>query len=539
MKGQMQDWPLTVNRFLDHAATWHSERELISRREDGSIERTTYAQVHRAAQQLANALRAYGIEPGDRIATLAMNSAEHVQCWYAIPGIGAVCHTLNPRMQLEQIAYIANHAADRLIFADGTFAPLLAQLLPSCPRIERVIYLSAPPLTPALSITQQSLQQFVQGHSVKCCWGHFDENTAAGLCYTSGTTGHPKGVLYSHRSNFLHTLMVLQPDVFGLSVRDRVMPVVPMYHANAWELVFAAPAVGATLVLPGARLDGRSIFELLDTEAVTITAGVPTVWFALLQHMAEHGLHLPLLQRVLVGGAACPEQLIRHFAQLGIEAIHAWGMTEMSSVGSVGTLTPELLARSFDEQMPWRVKQGRATCGIEYKLVNADGQRLPHDGQSRGHLQVRGLAVVSGYFGDARPVLDAEGYFDTGDIATIDAQGCMQIVDRARDIIKSGGEWISSLAIEDAAQMHPKVAIASVIGTPDARWGERPLLLVILKEGETIDAEELLQFMRGRLPKWHIPNQIAFVREFPLGPTGKIDKRRLREIHSAGGYGPR
>lgn len=535
----MQDWPLTVNRFLDHAATWHAERELVSRREDGSVDRTDYARVRRAAQQLANALQAYGVEPGDRIATLAMNSAEHVQCWYAITGMGAVCHTLNPRMQLQQIAYIVNHAGDRLIFADGAFAPLLAQLQFACPCIERVIYLSAPSVTPAPSAASQSLRQFVQGHATECSWGQFDENTAAGLCYTSGTTGHPKGVLYSHRSNFLHTLMVLQPDIFGLSVHDRVMPVVPMYHANAWELVYAAPAVGAALILPGAKLDGHSVFELMSAESVTVSAGVPTVWFSLLQHMSEQGLRLPLLQRVLVGGAACPEQLIRQFDRLGIEAIHAWGMTEMSSVGSAGTLTPEMLARPVDEQMHWRVKQGRAPCGVEFKLVDPDGQKLPHDGQSKGHLRVRGPAVVSGYFADSRPVLDAEGFFDTSDIATIDPQGCMQIADRAKDIIKSGGEWISSLGIEDAAQLHPKVAHASVIGIPHARWGERPLLLVILKEGATADAEELLEFMRGRLLKWHLPDQVAFVREFPLGPTGKIDKRRLREIHAAGGYGPR
>jgi acyl-CoA synthetase (AMP-forming)/AMP-acid ligase II len=538
MLGLMQDWPLTINRFLDHAEQWHGRREVASRRDDGSIGRKTYTEIHRSAKQLSNALLAYGIGGGDRVATLAMNGTEHIEAWYAIAGIGAICHTINPRLGAEQIGYIIRHAGDRMIFADGAFADLLAQVLPFCPDVERVVFLSRPARADDIAAAHSMLQEFTSGHSGDCPWGQFDENTAAGLCYTSGTTGAPKGVLYSHRSNALHTLITLQADVFGISAHDTIMPIVPMYHANAWGLVFSGPAAGAKLVMPGAMLDGRSLYELIDGEAVTMAAGVPTVWFSLLQFVSDAGVRLPTLKRVLVGGAACPERLIRDFDALGVTAIPAWGMTEMSPIGVIGKLTAEIASMPEPEQMRWRIKQGRVPCGVELKLVDAGGKPVPHDGQTAGHLRVRGPAVASGYFGDAGAVLDADGFFDTGDISTIDPQGFMQITDRAKDIIKSGGEWVSSQSIENAALLHPKVAAASVIGIPHSQWGERPLLLVVLKTGAAAEADELLVFLRERLVKWHVPERVNFVEEFPLGATGKIDKRRLRELHAAGMLGP-
>ena len=524
MFGLMQDWPLTVDRFLSHAARAHGHRHVVSRREDGRIERKTYAEIHACAKRVSNALRADGIARGDRVATLAFNSAAHLEAWYAIAGIGAVCHTLNPRMSVEQLGFMVQHATDRLLFADAALAPLAAELSRRSPALERVVFLDA-------------LPEFAADCAAECVWGDFDERSAAGLCYTSGTTGDPKGVLYSHRSNFLHTLMILQPDVIGVSVNDTVLPVVPMYHANAWALAFAAPAVGARLVMPGAKLDGASVYELIEGEGVTLTAGVPTVWLGLLQYMGAAGKRFSTLRRLLVGGSACPERLIREFADLGVEVIHAWGMTEMSPIGSVGTLTPEIAERAFEDQMPWRIKQGRAPFSVEWKLVDDAGGPLPHDGVAVGKLRVRGPAVVAGYFRDSSKILDDDGYFDTGDIASIDPDGFMLVTDRSKDVIKSGGEWISSLAIENAALMHPALAGASVVAIADAKWGERPVLLAILKPGCVATATELCEFLAARLAKWHVPDRVSFLTEFPLGPTGKVDKRRLRDQVAAGAFG--
>jgi len=527
--GLMQEWSLTTDRLLDHAARWHGARNVATRRPDGSIGRKNYADVHCDAKRLSSALLAAGIQAGDCVATLAMNGVEHLEAWYAISGIGAICHTLNPRLSDEQLVYIVGHAQDRIILADAAFAPILERILPACACVERIVFFTPPADAPDFNTPQCMLSDFIDGGSGEAEWGGFDERSAAGLCYTSGTTGNPKGVLYSHRSNFLHALTTLQPDVFGFRACDVVMPVVPMYHANAWAVVFSAPAAGSKLVMPGARLDGASLLELIEEEGVTVALGVPTVWLGLLQHLAETGRRPATLKRVIIGGGACPERVIRGFSELGIEPLHAWGMTEMSPVGGVGALTPEIAALPFDEQMPWRLKQGRSPVGIDLKLLDEVNGRVPHDGVTPGRLFARGPAIASGYYRDERTILDAEGYLDTGDIATIDEQGFMRITDRAKDVIKSGGEWISSIDIENAAMMHPKVALAAVVGKSDDKWGERPVLFLELVSGDQATAAEITAFLEGRIPKWWMPDEVIFMDAMYIGATGKIDKKRVRQ----------
>ena len=531
MLGLMQSWPLTVDKILDHAKEWHGDREIVTRSVEGPIVRGTYAECHDKAKRVSNALKGWGIKQGDRVATLAWNTQRHMETWYGIMGIGAVCHTLNPRLFPEQIAWIINHAEDRIIFTDLTFIGILEQILPNCPTVERVVV-----MTDAWNMPQTKLpraecyEQVVAEQSNECVWGGFSEETACGLCYTSGTTGDPKGVLYSHRSNFIHTLVGLQADALATSVKDTILPVVPMFHANAWGIAFAAPAVGATLVMPGAKMDGASIYELLAAEKVTISAAVPTVWQMLLTHLQTHNLKLPDLSRVTIGGAACPETIIRAFHDdYGVEVGHAWGMTETSPLGTIGTLTPAVAALPFDQQVPYRLKQGRPPMGVELKLVDDDGKRLPHDGKAFGHLMVKGSFVAGAYFkGAGGNILDSEGFFDTGDIATIDPLGYMQITDRAKDVVKSGGEWISTIDIENIALGHPKAELTAVIGVPHPKWDERPILIVKLKAGESADKSEFLDFLQGKIAKWWMPDDVVFVDDIPLGATGKIDKKVLR-----------
>jgi fatty-acyl-CoA synthase len=494
MQGLMQNWTLTLDKVIDHAAAWHPTREVVTRSLEGPIVRATYGEIHRRAKQVSNALKADGIERGDRVATLAFNSGRHIEAWYGAMGIGAVCHTLNPRLFPEQIVYIVNHAEDRIILADTATVPLLQPE----------------------GIAGVAYEDWIGAQSADCAWGGFDENTAAGLCYTSGTTGNPKGVLYSHRSNYLHTLLALQADVQGLSAADTVLAVVPMFHANAWGLTFTAPAVGAKLVMPGVKMDGA----------------LPTVWQMLLQHMDATGVKsLGVMKKVLIGGSACPEAIIRTFNdRFGIEVLHLWGMTEMSPVGTVGVPCAGVSALPYDEQMPYRLKQGRAPLGVEMKLVNDEGVALPHDGQTFGRLKVRGHSVAGEYFkSEGGNILDEEGFFDTGDVATIDSRGYMQITDRAKDVIKSGGEWISSIEIENIAAGHPKAAIAAVVGMPHPKWDERPLLLVQLKPGETSTRDEFLKHLDGKIAKWWTPDDVVFVETIPLGATGKIDKKLIRQ----------
>ena len=531
MQGLMQDWPLTVDRILDHAARTAGHREVVSRSVEGPLVCTTYAEIHGRAKRLSNALSALGIGLGDRVATLAWNTGRHIEAWYAIMGMGAVCHTLNPRLFTEQLAYIVNHASDRIIVADACFAPLLAKILPGCPAVERIIYLTDPDHMPtdgpAGALCYETL---LEQHSPDAIWGDFDESTACGLCYTSGTTGNPKGVLYSHRSNFLHTLATIQPDIMNLGVADVVLPVVPMFHANAWGLALSCPAVGAKLVMPGPKLDGASVLSLLEDEGVTFSAAVPTVWQGLLQHMKATGAKLTTLKRVVIGGAACPESIIRAFHDdYGVDVVHAWGMTETSPLGTTAALTPEVRALSYDEQMPTRLKQGRPPVGVELKVADDQGATVPNDGESVGRLMVRGPFIAGAYFrGEGGDILDAQGFFDTGDVAHMDADGYIQITDRAKDVIKSGGEWISSIEIENIAVCHPKAALCAVIGVPHKKWTERPILLVKLKDGETAEPQEFLDHLEGRIAKWWMPDAVHFVADIPLGATGKIDKKRIR-----------
>ena len=532
MLGLMQDWPLTVDRILDHAGSWHAGREVVTRSVEGPIVRTTYGEIKDRAKRLSNALLGLGIRPGDRVATLAWNSGRHIEAWYAVMGIGAVCHTLNPRLFADQLCYIINHAQDRIIFTDLTFLPVLLEHRHRMPTVERFIVLADQDRVDKAGFAGAlSSETLIETHGADCLWGGFDERTACGLCYTSGTTGNPKGVLYSHRSNFLHTLVTLQTDVMGLSVRDTVLAVVPMFHANAWGLTFSCPAVGAKLVMPGPKMDGASILELLETEKVTFSAAVPTVWQMLLAHMRETKATLTTLKRVVIGGSAVPEAIIRAFHDdYGVDVVHAWGMTETSPLGTLATPTPEIAALSFEEQVPYKLKQGRPPVGVQLKLTDDEGTPKPHDGTSFGRLKIKGPFIAGEYFkGEGGNILDEEGFFDTGDVATIDPTGYMQITDRAKDVIKSGGEWISSIEIENIAAGHPKALLAAVIGVAHPKWDERPLLLVRLRDGESAEPEEFLRFLDGKIARWWMPDDVVFVDEIPLGATGKIDKKLIRQ----------
>jgi fatty-acyl-CoA synthase len=528
----MQNWPLTVDKILDHAKEWHGQVEIVSRSVEGPIVRETYAQAHERAKRLTNALKGLGVAPGDRVATLAWNTARHLEAWYAVMGMGAVCHTLNPRLFADQLCYIINHAEDKVLFTDLTFVPTIIEHRQRMPTIEHIVVMTDEAHMAGLGLEGAlCFETLVAGASPDVAWGGFDENTAAGLCYTSGTTGNPKGVLYSHRSNFLHTLVTLGADVMGISGKDTVLPVVPMFHANAWGLAFSAPAVGAKLVMPGAKLDGASIYELLESEGVTFSAAVPTVWQMLLAELRDKKVKLSTVKRVVIGGSAVPEAIVRGFRdEFGVDVTHAWGMTEMSPMGTLSSPNADVAAMSAEDQLRYKLKQGRAPIGVEMKLVDDAGQQLPHDGTTFGRLLVKGPAVVGEYFkGDGGQVLDAEGFFDTGDVATIDSHGYMQITDRAKDVIKSGGEWISTIEIENLAVGHPKAALCAVIGAAHPKWDERPVLLVKLKDGESATKQDFLDFLEGKIAKWWTPDDVVFVDDIPLGATGKIDKKLIRE----------
>ncbi len=531
MLGLMQDWQLLCHRVLDHAALNHGERRVISRSVEGPLHTTTYAAVRARALRLAQRLERDGIKSGDRVATLAWNTWRHLEAWYGIMGIGAVYHTVNPRLFPDQISWIVNHAEDRMMMLDLTFVPLAERLAEKLEPVERYVVLTDAAHMPATKLRNAvPYEEWIAEVDGDFAWRSFDENTAAGMCYTSGTTGNPKGVLYSHRSNVLHSMMAAQPDAMGVSSRDVIMPVVPMFHANCWGLALTSPMVGSAMVMPGAKLDGASVYELLDRERVTFTAAVPTVWLMLLQYLEEHDLKLPYLRKVVIGGSACPRAMIRKFQDTyGVEVCHAWGMTEMSPLGTLGSIKPDYAGLSGETKLDVQVKQGHAPFGVDMKIADDAGRELPRDGKTFGRLKVRGPAVARAYFKEGSSVIDDDGFFDTGDVATLDRYGYMHITDRSKDVIKSGGEWISSIDLENLAVGHPKVAEAAVIGVQHPKWGERPLLIVVLKEGQSAGKAELLAFLDGKVAKWWMPDDVAFVTEIPHTATGKIKKTALRE----------
>ncbi|WP_324676704.1 3-(methylthio)propionyl-CoA ligase [Hymenobacter sp. GOD-10R] len=532
MLGLMMNQPLRIAGLLEHAAKWHADTEIVSRLPEGYIHRYTYHAAHQRAKQLANALLALGVTPGDRVGTLAWNTHRHFELYYGVSGIGAVCHTINPRLFPEQLVYIINHAADRFIFFDLTFLPLVERLAPLCPAVEGWVLLTDRAHMPAGSaVDLRCYEELLAVQSTEFEWPVFDENTASSLCYTSGTTDEPKGVLYSHRSTLLHSYAASLPDCFNCSSRDVVLPVVPMFHVNAWGIPYMTPLNGCKLIMPGPGLDAASLYELFEQEGVTFTAGVPTIWFGLLTFMREKKLQFTTLKRMIVGGASCPPALLKAFDQeLGIEIRHAWGMTETSPLGTVSTLKSKNLQLSEDEQFALKTKQGRLIFGVDMKIVDDEGQELPHDGVAFGDLLVRGPFIVGDYFGTAHPgELTKTGWFRTGDVATIDPDGFMQITDRSKDVIKSGGEWISSIDLENLAVAHPAVAEAAVIGVPHPKWSERPLLIVVRKPGADISQEELLHFFEGKVAHWWKPDAVAFVDQLPHTATGKLLKTKLRQ----------
>ncbi len=532
MLGLMQDWPLLCHRVIDYAATQFGQSEVVSRSVEGPIHRTTYAEVRERSLKVTQALERDGIGFGDRVGTLAWNTWRHLEAWYGIMGIGAIYHTVNPRLFPEQIVYIINHAEDRVMMTDLTFVPLLEKIQDQLETIERFVI-----LTDAAHMPQTTLRNAVAYESWigemdgDFAWKSFDENTAAGMCYTSGTTGHPKGVVYSHRSNVLHAMSVSVPNVLGLACSDAVLPVVPLFHANSWSLAFSTPMAGAKLVMPGPRMDGAAIYELLDQERVTFTAAVPTVWLMLLQHLEETGRELPHLERVAIGGSACPRAMIEKFQNnYGVRVMHAWGMTEMSPIGSCCALKPAYEQLDGSARLDIQEKQGFPQFSVEMKITDDAGNALPWDGKTFGRLKVAGPAVARSYFkGEGGEILDEEGFFDTGDVATIDRLGYMQITDRAKDVIKSGGEWISSIDLENIAVGHPDVAEAAVIGVAHPKWDERPLLVIVPKPGRAPTKQEILAFMEGKIAKWWMPDDVVVVDEIPHTATGKIQKMTLRE----------
>jgi len=534
LMGEMMGRPLLVSHIIDYAADVHATTDIVSVTTEGGIHRYGYAEARRRIVRLANALRDMGIKPGDRVATLAWNGYRHFELYYAVSGIGAVCHTINPRLFADQISYIVNHAQDTILFFDLTFTPLVEKLRPALPPALRYAAMTDRAHMPAETSLPGLLcyEEIVAAGAPGIVWPELDENAACALCYTSGTTGEPKGVLYSNRSTVLHALFVLASCGKSLQKTKRVLPVVPLFHANAWGLPYAAPLAGCTLVFPGAKLDGASLFNLMDNESVTAAWGVPTVWQGLLVEMQKQGRKPKALADMLTGGSAAPLSLIETFERdYGVEVVHGWGMTEMSPVGTVTRLGTDEQALPFEERVHIKTRQGRRLFGVELKLVGPDGQRLPHDGVATGELFVRGPAVVRGYYNNpdaSARALDGEGWFGTGDVARITPDGYLVIVDRTKDLIKSGGEWISSIDVENAAVGCPGVASAAVIAVPHPKWGERPLLIAVKAPGANPSKDEMLQHLSATLAKWQLPDDVVFVDEIPLTATGKISKLELR-----------
>jgi 3-(methylthio)propionyl---CoA ligase len=534
MLGLMMDRPLLVSSLLEHAERQFANTEIVSREFDGAIFRYTYREAAVRARRLAGALARLGVVHGTRVATLAWNNHRHFEAYFAVSGSGAVLHTCNPRLHLEQLAYVLNHAEDEVLLFDVSFLPLVASLVAQCPKIRHYVLLGGPRDVPAAPGIPGLLcyEALLAGNSDDFSWPGFDENTASALCYTSGTTGNPKGVLYSHRSTILHSFAVSLPDSLSLSAHDCILPVVPMFHVNAWGVPYAAAMNGCKLVLPGPMLDGASLYELMEHEGVTCSAGVPTIWLGLVQYMEQHGLTLSTMKRTIVGGAAMPEALIRALSlRFDVEVRHAWGMTETSPLGTQGTLLPRHLGLSADEQFKQRARQGRPVFGVEMRVVDAHGKEQPRDGKSVGELMVRGPWIAREYFKGEQAILK-DGWLCTGDIAAIDADGYMQITDRLKDVIKSGGEWISSIDLENAAAGHPAIVMAAVIGVRHPKWDERPVMFVVKKPGQCVDGDDILAYLADKVAKWWLPDQVIFLNALPLGATGKVLKAALRRDYA-------
>lgn len=533
MLGLMMNTPLLLSSIIQHAARDFGDVEIVSRTPDKPDHRTTYDGLHRRTCQLANTLMRLGVKPGDRVATLAWNGHRHLELYYGISGIGAVCHTVNPRLFLDQIVYIINHAEDRFVFFDASFADLVRDLIPRCAAVQGWILLEEQAQTERTGIDGLlSYETLMAKESDRFDWPSFDENTASGLCYTSGTTGNPKGVLYSHRSSVLHSFAAALPDACNVSLDDTVAFVSPMFHAMSWGMPYCAPAMGSKLVMPGQKVDGESLFRLFEQEGVTFANGVPTVWLGFVQYMQRAGVKPTTLRRVLMGGTACPGSLMTALEdEFGVEVIHVWGMTETSPVATISRLQNKHHRISKEQRRTLKLRQGRAVFGVEICIRDQDGKDLPHDGKAFGDLLVRGPWIAQSYFKGEGSAGNSDGWFFTGDVATIDPEGYMQITDRSKDVIKSGGEWISSIELENLAMSHPEISEAAVIGVRHQKWDERPLVIAVRKPGSSLSSADMLRYYEGKIAKWWMPDDVIFVEELPHTATGKLLKTKLRETY--------
>ena len=535
MLGQMMQQPLLISSLITHAERHHGEQEVVSRRVEGDIHRCTYKEVASRSRRVANALAALGVQAGERVASLAWNGYRHMELYFGVSGTGAVLHTVNPRLHPDQIVYIADHAEDQVMFFDMTFLPLILAVAGRSKTIKHWVALTSREHMPATDVAAKipgllCYEELLAGHSEQYEWPTFDENTASSLCYTSGTTGNPKGVLYSHRSTVLHTMAAAMPDCLDASAADVLLPVVPMFHVNSWGIVYLAPMVGAKLVLPGPGMDGKSLYDLFESEGVTLSAGVPTVWQGLLAYVDANKLKFSTMRRSAIGGSACPPAMIKTFLEVyGVRVIHAWGMTEMSPIGTTGAFKAHHLTQSPEQRLAVMATQGRAVFGVDMKIVGEDGFELPWDGKESGNVLVRGPWIISRYFKDEGGDPLVKGWFPTGDVAKFDADGYMIITDRSKDVIKSGGEWIGSIDLENIAMAHPAVAMAACIAAKHPKWDERPLLVVVKKAGADLTRDEMLAFYDGKIAKWWTPDDVVFIDAIPLGATGKMQKIKLRE----------
>ena len=533
-QGLMQQHSLMISSIIEFAERWYPNVEVVSRTTEGPIHRYTYRDMGLRARCVANALHELGVKPGDRIGTLAWNGYRHMELYFGVSGSQAVLHTVNPRLFAEQMAYVINHGGAKILFIDLTFVSLLEALADQLAHIKHIVVMTDREHMPATSLSNVlCYEDLIDASSSDYEWPEFDENSASSMCYTSGTTGNPKGVVYSHRSTLIHAMGSSIPNGLGLSATDTVLLVVPQFHVNSWGVSYAAPMNGCKLVLPGPAMDGASVYELLEQEKCTLSLAVPTVWMMLTAYLRESGATLPYMKRVVIGGSAVPEAMIREFeSDYDVQVIHAWGMTETSPLGTLNFLMPHLQDLPYDEQMPIKLKQGKSIFGINIRIVDDEGNSLSHDGRAFGRLQARGHWVTSGYYKpDADDSVDDEGWFDTGDVATIDEDGYMMITDRTKDVIKSGGEWISSIEIENLTVGHPEIVEAAVIAISHPKWDERPLVIAVKKNGSTIDRTALLQYLAGSLARWQLPDDVIFVDELPHGATGKLNKLKLRELY--------